>query len=428
MRLSSRHKKILVWVGYPLLALVSFVFTLAYTFPYERLRDRITDALADKYDVTIASIDHSFLPGGIKFGTVMLKSRPTHPGEKPVILVLDKVDVRLGLFALITGHTSASVTASIGGGTIDGDISLSKSGAEASIETDGLPLGNLPGVGAAVGLPMSGGLDAEIELHLPGNKWKNAEGKIALSCKACTVGDGVTKMKMRPAAGRRPSRAAAFASEGITVPRLDLGNARVEVDITRGVGTIKTFAASSKDGTLKIDGKIEFKDPFALTTFPGCMTFSLSDDLRKREPDFSNVEFMLPARAKQADGSFAIPTKGKLTELRWDVKRQCSGASTAEPDTTPDRPVLTTPTGRTRPRVDTPPTPAPTEPVTTPSPGTSGPELSGEKSKSGSEGESGSAEPATDEGEQEHDRGDDHEPGEDQPAEGDQAPDVEPEQ
>jgi hypothetical protein len=126
------------------------------------------------------------------------------------------------------------------------------------------------------------------------------------------------------------------------VPRLSLGEAEVVVDIAKGVGDIKNFAATSTDGWLKIEGKIEFRDPFPNTLFPGCMRFKLSDALKQRAPDFGNIEYTLSEKVRQADGSFAIPTKGKLTELRWDVRRKCGGGST-EDDGAGDRPGMARP-------------------------------------------------------------------------------------
>jgi hypothetical protein len=46
------------------LALVTFVFALHLTFPYERVRDRALDALTAKYDVTSAASSAAWCPGG----------------------------------------------------------------------------------------------------------------------------------------------------------------------------------------------------------------------------------------------------------------------------------------------------------------------------------------------------------------------------
>jgi type II secretion system protein N len=330
LNLGTREKRILRWVGQPLLAIVAFVFALGWTFPYERLGDRVIDLLAAKYDVTIADVHGTFLPGGVVFESVVLKTRPTQPDEKPLALVFREVELDIGLLPLLIGHKNVDLVATMGSGSIEGTIGLSSGALEAKLETEGLPLADLPGANAAIGLPMAGSLDLDLEIRLPEHKWKNAEGSIKLACNGCSIGDGKAKLKpMKPAEGAGRRRANAFASEGITFPRLDLGETHASISIDKGIGKIEEFAARSKDGWLKIDGRIEFKDPFGQSLMPGCMTFQLSDELRKREPNFSNIELMLPQKARKDDGSFAIPTKGKLSELRWDVRRQC-GAGGAE--------------------------------------------------------------------------------------------------
>jgi type II secretion system protein N len=353
LHLSGRQRKIARWAGMGLLAMASFLVALRFTFPYERLKGKLADVLHDKYDVKVGDVGPGFLPGTVVFEDVVLRSHPATPEEKPTEIMVDRLVLDLGLdFGLVGVLRKKAVFdihADLVGGEIDADIDSSASYVEAHIETEGLALGKLPGVAAAVGLPMAGSLDAEVDLRLPAGKWKNAEGNIAISCVGCAVGDGHAKMTMNSGASSSSSRrrrtsagAAAFSSTGVTVPRLDLGDARIQVDINKGVGEIKTFAATSKDGWLKIEGKIEFRDPFANSLFPGCMRFKLSDELKKRDPNFGNVEYTLSEKTRQADGSFAIPTKGRLTELRWDVRRKCGGGSADEDveHTPPERPGL----------------------------------------------------------------------------------------
>ena len=355
LHLTGRQRKIVRWAGMGLLAIASFLVTLKFTFPYDRLKGRLVDALSERYDVTVGDVGSGFLPGTVVFDDVILRSRPTAPGEKSSEILIDELVVDLGLdFGLLGALRKKAVfdiEADLVGGEIQAEIEASESMWEAHVETEALALGKLPGVAAAVGLPMSGSLDANVELRLPGGKWKNAEGRIEIDCLECTVGDGVAKMTMTPSTtssnGRRrrtSAGAAAFSSTGVTVPRLALGEAKVLVDISKGVGDIKTFSANSKDGWLKIEGKIEFRDPFPNTLFPGCMRFKLSDELKQRDPKFGNIEYTLSEKMRQQDGSFAIPTKGRLTELRWDVRRRCGGGSTEDDgDRGSERPGLARP-------------------------------------------------------------------------------------
>ena len=51
--LTPRQKKIVKWVGYVVLAFMTFLFALSHTFPYQRLEGKIAEALAKKYDVEV---------------------------------------------------------------------------------------------------------------------------------------------------------------------------------------------------------------------------------------------------------------------------------------------------------------------------------------------------------------------------------------
>ena len=341
--LSRRQRKALRISGMVLLGIVTFLFTLHFTFPYDRVEGKLIEALSSKYDVTVGSTGHGWLPGSIVLENVRLRSRPTKPDEKPTEIVIDRLVVDLGLdfnlFAVIRKKLVLDIEAELGGGEVDAELDLSSSYVEATLETEGLPLGKIPGLASAVGLPMTGGLDADIELRLPGGKFRNAEGHIELSCNDCTAGDGVSKISMSPpktsSSRRRSSRTAAgWGSEArsITVPTLQLGEFKALVDISKGVGTIKELGASSKDGWFKVTGKIEFRDPFASSLFPACMQFRLSDELKKREPTFGNIEYGISEKVRKPDGSFSIPTKGKLTELKFDPRQMCGGGSAEDDD------------------------------------------------------------------------------------------------
>lgn len=338
VRLSARQRAAAKVAGYVLLCMVSFLVTLKYSFPYSRVRGMLVDGLSKKYDVTVGSVTHGFWPGQIEVNKLILRTRPTQPDQKPTEIIVDRATIDLGLDYAALGlllhkQLRADFDVDLGDGEIEGNVALAKSGLrELAVETDGLPLGSIPGVSEAVGLPMSGPLKADIDLRLPGGKWKNAEGSISIACNTCTVGDGVTKMKPPAPTGRRHLSAAAKAwrAEGVTVPRLNLGKAHIEVAISKGVGTIKTFAAESKDGWLKLEGSIGFHDPLSRSTMPGCLHFKLSDELKKRDPKFGNIEYTLPERSRQGDGSFAIPTKGQLAAIRLDVRHKCTGGSTLD--------------------------------------------------------------------------------------------------
>ena len=118
--LTERHKRILTWVGYPMLALVTFVFALSWTFPYDRLEGKIEQALSDKYDVQIGSIESTLLPGGIVLQSVTVKTRPKAEDEKPITIYVEQIELNIGLLAALTGTISVDITADLGGGRVAG--------------------------------------------------------------------------------------------------------------------------------------------------------------------------------------------------------------------------------------------------------------------------------------------------------------------
>jgi type II secretion system protein N len=332
--LTRRQQRILRRAGYPLLALITFVTAVFYSFPYERLKDKLIAALSSKYEVSIADARPTLIPGGMVLERVSLTPRPDpgddeEPGEeKPVPLVFDRVELDVGLLALLTGRVHMDVEAEVGGGSIDGTIKYSKAGIDVELETEELPLGNLPGIKGAIGLPMAGGLNAEVQLKLTRMKWAEADGYMTMSCPRCTIGDGRSKIKPRMTKQAKLRRTSVFAAEGITVPRLDLGDLTAEVEIKKGVGKIKKFAGKSPDGEVKMEGELRFADPFRRTMFPVCLKFKLSEALKKREPRFGNIDMLMPV-AKQTDGFAAMRNSHELVRMRFKAAPDgCQGGAT----------------------------------------------------------------------------------------------------
>jgi type II secretion system protein N len=350
MTLTDRHKRVLRWLGYVFLALFVFSFTLQLTFPYERVKDKLIEVLSEKYEVQIASVEPTFLPGGMVLESILLKSRPTQPEEEPTVILLDRLRVDVGLFALLIGRASIDLVADMGDGSVDGNVTVSRSDLSVEFSTEDLPLESIPGLREALGLPMVGGLDAEIELSLPEQRWDLAEGTFTLSCPGCVIGDGKTKMKAKPRPGRRTSF---FASEGLTVPALNLGDLTGKIVIGDGRGVIETFGAKSEDGDLAIHGSVELAAQLTESKFTqACTKFRLSDALKQRDPAFGNVPNVMGAPI-DAEGYSNLTMTGKLGEFRWLAAKNCEPDGSAErlDPRGGSRPEVGSMSGRGRPRL-----------------------------------------------------------------------------
>lgn len=333
MVLTERHKRIIKWVGYPLLALFTFVITLHLTFPYDRIKDKLIDTLSDKYEVSVGSVKPTVLPGGLVISKLMLRPRPKKPDEDPPLLQIKRLELDASLLGAIRGRLDVDIDADIGSGAVTGNVVATKAGLWAEFQTKKLALQDVPGLSEAIGLPMERGLNAKISLHLPKQRWREAEGKIQLSCPGCTAGDGVAKIKPRARArgrvnSQRAQARAQFIGEGIEVPRLDLGDLHAVIEIKAGKGKIKEFSGTSPDGELHIDGDIDFRDPFKRTQLSGCLRFKFTPDFAEREPKFANVGALTGVEV-QPDGFTDLRITGPVGNLRF---RRPRGNCKAEGD------------------------------------------------------------------------------------------------
>jgi type II secretion system protein N len=328
MTRSERQRRILRWLGYPLLALVVFSFTLQLTFPYDRVKDKLVELLSEKYDVQIASASPTLAPGGMVLESILLKSKPTRPDEQPTAIAVDRLRVDVGLVALLIGRINVGLVAEIGEGEIVGDITVSPTELAVEVGTEDLELENIPGLRDALGLPMKGGLDAELDVTLPEQRWDLAEGSFTLSCPGCVVGDGKSKIKPKQPSAR--GRTSFFAAEGLTVPALNLGDLEGKISIISGKGVIDHFGAKSVDGDLEIHGTVTFGRTFSESQFgQACMKFRLSDTLKQREAEFGNVPSLMGAPL-DSEGFSNVIMSGKLSEMRWIAATSCQQGGQAD--------------------------------------------------------------------------------------------------
>jgi type II secretion system protein N len=337
LKLTSRQKKLAKWIGYPLLAICAFLWTAAHTFPYERLIEQAEAKLAGKGELDVTRIRPGFLPGTVIIDGLNLKIVPRQ-GQKPVTVYVDKLTVKVGLLAALFRRINLDLEAEVGGGVLNADISLRKSGWEASGTTEEFPLAMLPpGVQQAFGgLPLAGGLTAEFDIEVPENNIQKAVGSATFRCSECTVGDGKAKVQNQPMPGMRQPMA--FA-EGPTVPRLSLGDAKMDIKLADGKGKL-TLSAESPDGALKLDWNVDLAPRIGESKVTGCTRFRLAESLRSRAPNFVNVQMSLTAN-KEPNGMFALPVHrfATLGNIRMNSREQCAGAgSESRPSLAPPNP------------------------------------------------------------------------------------------
>jgi len=344
-----RVRKILRYLGFAALGLVTFVFAFQLTFPFERVKDKVTELLSEKYDVTIGGVERGWLPGRIYFKAVSLRTRPTKPDDFATTFYVEQLEVNLGLFALLRGTAAVKLDAKIGPGHIKGTIALSKDGTSIDLVGDDLPSASLP-MREAVGLPMSGKVRFAFELELPNEKtragkvgpsWLKAEGKVELACpSSCVVGDGKTKLKF----SIKNQRQQAFAEGGIDFGKVNIDSLLANVEIKNGKLEVTRFEAKSGDGELHIDFDMALNQDINQSLVTGCLRFNTSPAFLKREPKTATA-ISATGAPLGPDNLFHIKLDGPLREVRR-LGQLCgaaagSGKTMDNPGGTPVRPNLT---------------------------------------------------------------------------------------
>jgi type II secretion system protein N len=319
-QLGPRARKILRYVGFAVVGIVTFVITLQLTFPFDRVKDKVVEALAEKYEVTIGDVHGGIMPGRVYFKAVSLRTRPTTADEVASTFYIDQLQLDIGLFAALRGAAAIDLDAVIKSGRIKGSLESSKAGTTIELVGDDLPSANLP-VRELVGLPMSGVLRFNIALDLPNDKpkagkvspnWLKAEGHVELACPSgCVVGDGKTKLKPK----LKNQRNQAFAEGGIDFGKVNIDSLLGRVEIKNGKVDITKFDVKSSDGEVHLDLDVALNQDLNASTVAGCLRFRGSDTLLKREPK-THAAFSTTGAPLGPDNLFHIKLEGQLRDVR----------------------------------------------------------------------------------------------------------------
>ncbi len=328
-RLGPRTRKILRYVGYVFFALIVFVFALQMTFPYDRVKDKIIEAMSEKYDVTIGSVERGWMPGRVYFHNFSIRTRQTKPEETVTQFFINTLEVDVGVLSMLGGNIAVDFDATLGDkrvgyGNLEGSIKIASFGRgsiTANVEGNTLPGDALP-MRALLGLPMTGKLQFSISANLPVEKsklgktainWQKAAGSLSLTCPSgCTFGDGKTKLKPL----LKNTRNQAMVGEGIDFGKVSMDTLVAKATMKKGKLTVDKFDTTSKDGTLKIDYAMTLEKEFGDSMVAGCLRFKGSDDLLRREPK-THAAISTTGAELRGDGLFHI----RLTDRFKDMKR-----------------------------------------------------------------------------------------------------------
>ncbi len=332
--MTPRTRLILRWTGFVAFYLLSLLVFAYFTFPYNRLGDRITHEFNARQTgpnpmrLKLGDMSSYWL-NGVEAEDITLTS-PGEPDElgkpgKPKVMTIDAAHASVSLLRLLFGTLKISFGADAFGGELSGATLTSDEGRQVEIELEDLDLGRAPMFADIVGLPLSGKLNGTIELLLPEEKLSKADGKLNLKVTDLAAGDGKAKIR-----------------DTIALPRLEAGDLTLDAEAKAGNLKITNLSANGPDLKLDSDGTLRLRDAFDTSLLNLNVSF-------KFQPRYTNKSEITKSlfgsgtmpglfdldpkmkHAKRADGSYGWRASGVLSHLNFAP----SPVATPSPSTKP---------------------------------------------------------------------------------------------
>jgi len=306
--------------GYPVFYLFCLVVFFSWTFPYEKLKDRIVAQFnaqqrtsSNPQALEIEELDSSWLTG-VKAKNVKLISPSSDPTKPASELKIDEARARISLLGLLVGNKDVSFRIDAFDGTIKG--SFEDSGKERNIEVtfDAVDMSKVEAIAANAGFPLEGRLFGTIKLQLPEGKASKGNGSVNLEIRDMNAGTAkelTVKTPLGP----------------FTLPRLKVGTFTVVGEAKDGTMKITKVGASGGDVDVNGDGRVQLREVASDAHLDVNLKFKINDGYRNKN-DKTKMLFGAPgakdkpmlemdprmAKSKTADGFYALRIGGTLAK------------------------------------------------------------------------------------------------------------------
>ncbi len=327
-------------VGYIAFYLFAFFLAAYWSFPYERLRDRLVAEFAadqkgrpSNQRIEIEELEPYWFTGVRARGVKVTIAAPPKPGgEQPphTVIEVDELRARTGIFAKLLGKTKVSYLVKGFGGEVSGEFVDSAAERRLDMELVDVAVSRLDPLVAAVGLPMVGSMKGDLSLVFPERRASKAEGHMKLTIADLAVGDGKAKVK-----------------NTIALPKMKVGELAFDAEAQGGVLKINKLAASGGDLEVATEGKIQLRDVPMESICDLYLRFRFSDAFKGRN-DTTKTLFGAPGstapalfeldpsikKSKRADGFYGWHVLGNLAAPKFDpFAGSAPGGAAAKPAT-----------------------------------------------------------------------------------------------
>jgi len=289
----SKPIRIGIYVGFSLFALlVNFYFTFPSDAVAQRLQQEITKATGGKYTARIAEVDLYRLSGFEAEG-VSLKA---NSGNRKTIAI-DAVRGRLNLLPLLWFNMSFDAEVELGDAVIEADIDPEGGGAmDLSVEIEDLNFSAPPILPKLLGTPFTGLLAAKANMEI-GQDVRKSTGQASITIKQASFGPAQLK--------------------GISIPRVNLGQLDLAVDLRGGRARVLSFTQKGGDVVLKADASSTLRPRMGNSVLDLCFQLKANEDFLDKNPKMkSAVELAQVQFRKDGEGFLHVPLKGTMSSIR----------------------------------------------------------------------------------------------------------------
>jgi type II secretion system protein N len=320
-RLLALRPYLLRFVGYPAFFLFWFVTFVYFTFPYERLKETIISSVEaprrvagglmqpSNMQMSIGELGPTILPG-VRARNVSVTFLPTKTGERPVTMRMNAVTAHVGLFSLLAGHLNTDIDVDGMGGTVEAHVDQTFRGTrpglrDLKVTLDNVRVGELAPVVQLVGLPLSGSMDGNIELHVPEGRFDQASGSMRVSIDDLRIGDGHAQYQI-PRFG------------GVTIEQIRAGRLDGAITIRDGVATIDRLTSRSNEFNFAMDGRVQLQPVLGDSTMNASVRFQLTDAYRHKSEAAGRIMSVMDIvpdlqQARRPDGMLAFRCRGNFS-------------------------------------------------------------------------------------------------------------------
>jgi type II secretion system protein N len=309
-------------LGYPVFYLFCLILFFSWTFPYEKLKDRIVTQFnaqqrnsPNPQELQIEELDSYFLTG-VKAKNVKIISPSADPSKPATEIKLDSASARLSILSYVFGFGTKDISFRIDAfdGTVKGSFEDNGKERDIDVTFDGVDMSKIDAIAAGTGFPIDGRLNGTIKLVLPEGKASKGNGAINLEIKDMNAGNAkelTVKTPLGP----------------FTLPRLKVGTFTITGEAKEGTMKITKLGASGGDVDVNGEGRVQMREVATDAHLDLNLKFKINDTYRKKN-DKTKMLFGSPdskdkpmlemdprmAKSKSSDGYYALRIGGTLAK------------------------------------------------------------------------------------------------------------------